>query len=65
MPDQKNKFEGKVKETAGKVTGDDELRSEGKTQHEAGKAEEAINEAKDKAKGVGQAIKDAMPGGKD
>ncbi len=63
MPEEQNKFEGKVKEVGGKLTGDDELESEGKTQHSAGKAEGVMNDAKDKAKGVGNAIKDALPGG--
>jgi len=62
VPDEQNKFEGKVKETAGKLTGDDELKSEGKTQHAAGKAEDKLDDAKDKAKGVGNAVKDALGG---
>ncbi len=58
----KDRFVGKAKEAAGKATGDEELASEGRTQHAKGKAGEAIDEAKDTAKGVADAAKDALTG---
>lgn len=57
-----DKFAGKAKETAGKATGDDELQSEGKTQHAKGTFEEKAAEAKDTAKGAFEAAKDAVQG---
>jgi uncharacterized protein YjbJ (UPF0337 family) len=60
-----DKFEGKAKEVAGKVTGDDELEAEGKTQHAKGKVEEKVDELKDTAKGAFEAAKDAVSRDKD
>jgi len=47
-----NRIAGKVKEFGGKVTGDDKLETEGKTQNVKGKVENAVDEAKDKAEGA-------------
>ena len=55
-----DRFEGKAKETAGKATGNEELESEGKTQHAKGKVEEKVDEAKDTVKGAFEAAKDAV-----
>jgi uncharacterized protein YjbJ (UPF0337 family) len=55
-----DRFEGKAKETAGKVTGDDELETEGRTQHAKGKVEQKAEEAKDSVKGAFEAAKDAV-----
>ena len=46
---------GKVKEVAGKVTGDARLEPEGKTQQVAGKIQNAVGGFKDAAK---EAVKD-------
>lgn len=46
-------LKGKVKEAAGKVTGDAKLKSEGKADQVAGKVQNAVGGAKD-------AIRDAM-----
>jgi uncharacterized protein YjbJ (UPF0337 family) len=46
---------GKVKEVAGKVTGDSKLESEGKTQQVAGKIQNAVGGFKDAVK---EAVKD-------
>lgn len=51
---------GKVKEVAGKATGDEELEAEGRTQHGVAKAKDAVKDAADK---VGEAAKKAV--GKD
>jgi uncharacterized protein YjbJ (UPF0337 family) len=45
-----NQAKGKVKETAGKVTGDAKLETEGKADQVAGKVQNAIGGAKDKMK---------------
>jgi uncharacterized protein YjbJ (UPF0337 family) len=51
---------GKLKKTAGDLTGDDEMRSEGKTQEKKGGAKEKLEDAKESVQG---AMKGA--GGKD
>ncbi len=48
---------GKVKETAGKVTGDKETETEGKLQNIEGKVAEKFGEVKDAAKGVSARFK--------
>lgn len=53
-----DKFEGKAKEVAGKVTGDDELEAEGKTQHAKGEVEEKVDELKDTVKGAFKGTKE-------
>ena len=60
MPDRSEQFEGKVKEVAGKVTGDDELESEGRTQRATEDFKEKIEEAGDNIVGAGRAIKDKI-----
>lgn len=53
----KDKVSGKVKEGAGKATGDAETEAEGKGQNLQGKVKEGVNDAKDKAKGFGEGLK--------
>ena len=48
---------GKVKETAGKVTGDKETETEGKLQSIEGKVAENVDDVKDAAKGVSARFK--------
>lgn len=55
-----DKIEGKSKEVVGKVSGDDELEAEGKTQHAKGTVEEKVDQLKDTAKGAAKAVKDAV-----
>ena len=43
---------GRVKQAAGDLTDNDELRREGKTDEKAGKVKEAVDSAGDKAKNV-------------
>jgi len=45
---------GRIKEAAGALTGNDELREEGKTDQAVGKAEQAVQKAADTVK---QAVK--------
>ena len=62
MSGEADQIAGKAKELQGKVTGDDELESEGKTQQGAGNVEHAVGEAGDRLKGAGQALKDKANG---
>lgn len=45
-------IKGNVKETAGDITGDDELKAEGKSDQLAGKLKDAISDVKDAAEGA-------------
>jgi uncharacterized protein YjbJ (UPF0337 family) len=58
MSGEADQIAGKAKEVGGKVTGDTELESEGKTQNVAGKVKHAVGDAGDRLKGAGQALKD-------
>ena len=51
MPNMDN-VEGRVKESAGALTGDDELKNEGKGQQAAGKIKEKAGDVADAVKGV-------------
>ena len=51
-----NRIAGKVKEIGGKVTGDQELETEGKVQNARGKVENAVDDVKDKVKGAVRGI---------
>jgi uncharacterized protein YjbJ (UPF0337 family) len=43
---------GRAKEAAGAVTGDDQLKNEGKADQAAGKVKNAVDEVKDKVEGL-------------
>ena len=51
---------GKVKQAAGDLTGNDDLRREGKADETAGKAKEKIGDLKDKAEDVVDKVKDKL-----
>ncbi|MFW0793086.1 CsbD family protein [Gordonia sp. CPCC 205515] len=51
-------LQGKAKEATGNVTGDDELKSEGK----ADQASSAVKDGVEKVKDAGSKIKDALSG---
>ncbi|OAV62653.1 CsbD family protein [Enteractinococcus helveticum] len=53
----KDKVVGKVKEGAGKVTGDPDTEAEGKGQQVQGKVKEGIEKAKDTARDAGERAK--------
>ncbi|MGI5447017.1 CsbD family protein [Streptomyces sp. CA-243310] len=53
-----DKAKGKAKEVAGKVTGNDRMAAEGKTDQAKGKAKEAMGEAKERAQGVTDSMRD-------
>lgn len=51
---------GRVKEAAGDLTGNDDLKSEGKADQAAGKAKEVAHDVADKADEVVDKVKDAV-----
>ena len=51
---------GRVKEAAGDLTDDKDLKREGKADQTAGKAKEFMDDAKDKAKDAVDDVKDAF-----
>lgn len=53
---------GKVKQAAGDLTDDDELRREGKADESAGKAKEKLADVKDKADDLVDRVKDKLTG---
>jgi uncharacterized protein YjbJ (UPF0337 family) len=57
MSGEQDQAIGKAKEVQGKVTGDPERESEGRTQHAAGKVEHVLGDAADKVKGAAEAVK--------
>lgn len=58
MGGDSDKFAGKVKESAGDLTGDKDLKAEGKKQQVAGDVKNAGQSVKDKAEEIGEKIKD-------
>lgn len=54
----KDRIEGKVKEGAGKLTGDEELQEKGHAQESKGKVEDKAKDAKDKAGDAWDSTKD-------
>ncbi|MDQ8045378.1 MAG: CsbD family protein [Solirubrobacteraceae bacterium] len=62
MAGEGDKISGTVKEKVGAVTGNDRLEGEGKGQKNAGKVEDAVKGAADKAKGALDAVADKLGG---
>ncbi|SEC14486.1 CsbD family protein [Streptomyces sp. TLI_105] len=52
-----DKFRGRIKEIAGKITGDERLESEGKTDQAKAKVREAMREARERARGVRDSLR--------
>jgi uncharacterized protein YjbJ (UPF0337 family) len=57
MGGDSDKFGGKVKEAAGDITGDQDLKAEGEKQQVAGDVKNAGEKVKDKAEELGEKIK--------
>ena len=53
-----DKMKGRVKQAAGDLTDDDDLKNEGKKDEAAGKAKDVIDDVKDKADDLVDKIKD-------
>ncbi|MFH8405686.1 CsbD family protein [Streptomyces sp. NPDC018019] len=51
------KVKGKAKEMAGKATGDERMKSEGRTDRAQGKAKGALDDAKESAQGMRDSLK--------
>lgn len=51
MSGDSDKTKGKVKEAAGDITGDDEMKREGKADQAGGKVKNAVDDVKDKVTG--------------
>ncbi len=65
MSDLENKTEqakGKVKQAAGDLTGDDDLRREGKVDEASGSAKDKLGDLKDKAEDAVDSVKDKLTG---
>jgi uncharacterized protein YjbJ (UPF0337 family) len=60
MPENREKLSGKSKEAAGKITGDERLEAEGRTQHNTAEGKEAAESAVDKAKGALKGLKESF-----
>lgn len=59
MPDRSEQLEGKAKEVGGKLTGNDRLESEGRTQKATEDTKEKVQEGVDKVKGAVQGLRDS------
>ena len=53
-------LKGRAKEAAGAVTGDNDLKREGKADQAAGKAKDVVEDIKDKAEDVVDKVKDKL-----
>ncbi|TVR20385.1 MAG: CsbD family protein [Ilumatobacter sp.] len=62
MSGTSDKAKGRVKQAAGDLGDDDDLKREGKTDETAGKAKEKIDSAKDKASDAVDSVKDKFKG---
>jgi len=51
---------GKAKQAVGDLTGDDDLRREGKVDEKSGQAKEKVGDLKDKAEGAIDKVKDKL-----
>lgn len=58
MAEQQDKAQGKTKEVAGKVSGNERLESEGRTQRNVAKGKESVENAGAKARGIMAGIKE-------
>lgn len=60
MDNDLDQAKGKIKQAAGDLTGNERLKHDGKADETAGKAKEILEDLKDKAEGVVDAIKDKL-----
>ncbi|MFD3532213.1 CsbD family protein [Streptomyces sp. NPDC058664] len=52
-----DKFKGRIKEITGKITGDQRLESEGRTDQARAKAREAVRDVRARARGVRDSLR--------
>jgi len=55
-----DQIKGKAKQAAGDVTGDEELRQEGKVDETGGKVKDAVGDVKDAVEGVVDSVTDKL-----
>ena len=60
MSGETDQAKGRIKQAAGDLTGDDELRREGEQDETAGKVKDKIDDAKDKANEVIDNVKEKL-----
>jgi len=60
IPDNVDEAKGRLKESAGDLIGDDELKEEGQTDQASGKVKSVIDDAADKAKQTADDIKEKL-----
>jgi uncharacterized protein YjbJ (UPF0337 family) len=60
MSDKTDQAKGRVKEAAGSLTDDDDLRREGKTDRLAGETKEKLGDVRDKVEEGIDKVKDAL-----
>ncbi|MEQ1785697.1 MAG: CsbD family protein [Acidimicrobiales bacterium] len=65
MGESTDKAKGRIKQAAGDLTDDDDLREEGRADERAGKAKGLLNDLKEKAEDAVDAIKDRVDGRRD
>jgi uncharacterized protein YjbJ (UPF0337 family) len=61
MDSNTDDIKGRVKEAAGDLTDNDDLKREGKSDRAAGKAKDAIDKVEDKAKDLVDDVRDKVP----
>lgn len=62
MSEDQSKLAGKAKETIGKVSGDENLESEGRTERSKEETKEKVEGVGDKAKGAAEGVRDKLQG---
>lgn len=60
MADRSDQIGGKIKEGVGKLTGDEDLESQGRREEHREQTKQNIDEAKDKAAGAVEGVKEKM-----
>ena len=60
LPSNTDEAKGRVKEAAGDLTGDQDLKDEGKVDRATGKVKEGVDEAKDKVEDAIDAVRDKI-----
>jgi len=58
MSGEMDKAKGRIKEAAGDLTGDDDLKGEGKADRTGGEVKDKVDDVKDKANDLVDGIKD-------
>jgi uncharacterized protein YjbJ (UPF0337 family) len=60
MSGEADKMTGRLKQAAGDLTGDDDLKNEGERDETAGKVKDAVDDASDKVNDAVDSIKDRL-----